>query len=111
MNLNQDRVPINLEEALTLLKEALTPQEKEEVKNMLSTQLHFSLGMHLRNEWSLWDDKSILVTWFKQTYGVDHADDVSGIIMECLINDLTGKPRRDKILAKQFIDHWKKDNK
>jgi len=32
MNLNQDRVPINLEEALTLLKEALTPQEKEEVK-------------------------------------------------------------------------------
>jgi hypothetical protein len=107
MNLNPDKVPINLEEALTLLKEALTPLETKAVKKMLSTQLHFSFGMHLRNEWSLWDTKNILNTWFKKVYGVDHADDISGIILECLINDLNGLPRRDKILAKQFINHWK----
>jgi len=110
MNLNQDKVPVNLEEALVLLKEALSDAEKEEIKKMLSTQLHFSLGMYLRNEWSLWDKDSILCMWFLTTYGVNHADDVSGIILECLINDLNGEPRRDKILAEKFIRHWKKQS-
>lgn len=110
MNLNQDVVPINLEEALTLLKEALSDAEKAETKKMLATQLHFSLGMYLRNEWSLWDKDSILCMWFLKTYGVNHADDVSGIILECLINDLNGEPRRDKILAEKFIRHWKKQS-
>ena len=80
MNLNQDRVPINLEEALTLLKEALTNAEKAETKKTFATQLHFSLGMYLRNEWSLWDKDSILMRWFKKNYGIDHPDDVSGLI-------------------------------
>lgn len=96
---------------MTLLKEALSPQEKIETQKMLSSQLHFSLGMYLRNEWGLWDKDSIINMWFRKTYGVDHADDVSGIIVECLINDLTGKPRRDKILAKQFVEHWKKEDR
>ena len=110
MNLDQDKVPTTLEEALTLLKEALSLKEKDELKKMLSSQLHFSLGMLLRNEWGLWDSNSIINTWFNKTYGVNHADDVSGIIIECLINDLNDKPRRDKILAKQFINHWKNNN-
>lgn len=110
MKLNEDVVPTTLEEALTLLKEALSDDEKAEMKKMLSSQLHFSLGMYLRNMWSLWDKNSILGIWFLKTYGVNHADDISGIILECLINDLNGEPRKDKILAKRFIQHWQKQS-
>jgi hypothetical protein len=111
MKLNQDVVPTTLEEALKVLKEAMTPLEITETKKLESSELHFSLGMYLRNQWSLWDTKSKLNTWFYDTYGINHADDVSGIILECLLNDFNGKPRRDKILAKRFIAHWKKNNK
>ena len=110
MNLNEDVVPVTLDEALTLLKEALSPEETAELKKMLSSQLHFSLGMHLRNAWSLWDKDSKMGLWFLQTYGVNHADDISGIILECLINDLCGEPRKDKELAKRFIQHWQKQS-
>lgn len=108
MNLNQDKVPTTLEEALDLLKQAMSPEEAAKVKVMKPAELHFSLGMFLRNEWSLWQEGNILNVWFLKTYGVKHPDDISGIILECLINDMNGVPRRDKILAKQFIDHWKK---
>lgn len=107
MRLNPDRVPSNLEEALILLKEALDPKDISEIKKLQSSELHFSLGMFLRNEWGLWDENSIINTWFTNIYGVNHADDVSGIILECLLNDLNGVPRRDKILASRFIEHWK----
>ena len=111
MKLNQDSVPATLDEAIRLLQEAMTSQEIKEVSKLESSELHFSLGMYLRNQWSLWDKDSIINTWFRTTYGVDHADDVSGIILECLINDFNGQPRKDKILAKKFIEHWKKNNK
>ena len=108
MNLNQDTVPVNLEEAVHLLQLALSPSEMETVRKSSTSKLHLSLGMYIRNEWSLWDVDTILVTWFRKTYGIHHADDVSAIIIECLVNDLNGQPRQDKVLAKQLLDHWKK---
>ncbi len=111
MKLNQDIVPSNLEEALKLLKEALTKNEVKEIKPLDSSELHFTLGMYLRNQWSLWESKSIIVKWFKKTYGVNHADDISGIILECLINDLNELPRKDKEVAAECIAHWKKYKK
>jgi hypothetical protein len=113
MNLNQDRVPIDLEECLKLLKEALSVDEIAEIKKPTFSpeKVHFSVGMFLRNEWSLWDAETILVKWFERTYGVTHPDDISGIVLECLKNDIKGEPRRDKELAAEFIEHWKNQQK
>lgn len=121
MNLSLDKVPSNLEEAVSLLKDALDENEKAVVKNIIVTKLHVlhvSVGQCIRNEWSLWERKNVLPQWFKKQYGVDHADDVSAIIIECVVADLLGRPRKDKELAKEFIEHWnthkkkinKKDN-
>jgi hypothetical protein len=108
MNLNQDRVPANLEEAVKLLKEAMSDVEKILVEEMTRSDLHLTVGQLIRNEWSLWATENVLTKWFKENYGVDHADDVSGIILECVIADLNDRPRRDKELANEYIDHWNK---
>ena len=107
MKLNEDKVPANLEEALLLLKEAITPLELAEIKKSTSVELHPSLGRIVRNEWSLHEGGNIISVWFFKTYGISHADDISGIILECLINDLMGVPRRDKEVAEKCIKYWK----
>lgn len=108
--IDQDKVPVNLEEALTILKEGLSAEDIKEFKrpSFSPTQIHFSVGMMLRNLWTLWDKQSRLVLWFKNRYGVDHADDVSAIIIDCLHKDINELPRRDDALAESFIKHWKK---
>jgi hypothetical protein len=110
MKLNQDKVPINLEDAVSILKEGLDKDDIVEIKqpNFQPSQVHLSIGMLLRNEWSLWDKSTICVVWFKKNYGIDHADDISGLILHCLCADIRGEPRKDKELAKRYIDHWKK---
>lgn len=109
MKLNPDMVPINLEEAIKTLTEGLTPEDIAEIKrpNFVPSQVHMTVGIMLRNEWSLWDKDSILMRWFKKNYGIDHADDVSGLILDTFCRDIRGEPRRDKELAKRYIAHWK----
>jgi hypothetical protein len=110
MILNPDKVPSSLEDAIATLREGLAEADITELRRATfdPAQLHFSVGMLIRNEWSLWDKETILVKWFKQKYDLDHADDISGIILDCLHRDVIGKPRRDSELAKRYIDHWKK---
>lgn len=113
MQLNQDKVPATLDEAVQILKEGLSTADIAEIKTPKfdAARVHFTVGMMLRNEWSLWDKDSILVRWFQGRYGISHADDVSGLILDCLCRDVRGEPRKDKELAKKFIDHWKKQEK
>jgi len=108
VNLNQDKVPIDLEEALVLLKEALNPNDILELKKLTARQMHLEVGGTIRNDWSLWETGNILNVWFKQAYNTDHADDISAIILECLLNDLNGEPRKDRAFAKKLVDIRKK---
>jgi len=109
MKLNPDLVPTTLKEAIETIKEGLTQDDLIAIKNPTfdGARVHFTVGMMLRNEWSLWDKDSILVRWFKKNYDINYADDVSGLILDCLVRDVQGIPRRDKELAKQYIQHWK----
>jgi len=106
--LNKDNIPLTLEDALSLIKNVLTSKDIDEIKNpnFSPDQLHFGTGMYLRNTWKLWESKTPLVKWFKETYNIDHADDISSIILDCLHKDIVGEPRRDTIMAKEFIKHW-----
>ena len=113
MKLNLDIVPSNLNDAVNILTEAMTPHDIKNIKasEFSPTSLHFSVGILIRNEWDLWDVKSRLVNWFRDNYGVDHADDISSIILDTLYRDITGQPRQDKELAKKHIAHWEKQKK
>jgi len=108
VKLNQDVVPIDLEEAVDLLKKALSPDDILEFKKLTARQMHLEVGGTIRNDWSLWESGNILNVWFKQAYNTDHADDISAIILECLLSDLNGEPRKDRALAKKLVDIRKK---
>jgi hypothetical protein len=107
LNLNMDRVPTNLDEAVKFIKSEMTPDFIEFVKKSNSTDVHFSIGMQIRNDWSLWNLENHLVKWFEKEYGLTHADDISGIILNCVWMDIQGKPRGDNEYAKEIGLYWK----
>jgi len=113
MKINPDKVPVNLDDAVSILKAELLPGDIKEFKNkhFCPSHMHFGFGMMLRNEWSLWDTDSQLVRWFKAKYGIDHADDISSMILDCLYRDVLKKPRQTEALAATYIAHWKKMKK
>jgi hypothetical protein len=109
MIIPEDLVPRDLDEAVNVLKSSLTEDELKEMKRTasVSTHQHHGWGTNIRNAWSLWDKTTTLPVWFEKTYGVSHADDISGIILECLWSDVRNEPRKDKELAAEYIQHWK----
>lgn len=111
--MNQDIVPTNLNECIRVIVEDLSQEEIDGIKNPKSSSVqgHFGVGMYLRNSWSLWEADTHLVKWFKQEYGIEHADDISAIILECVWCEVRGEPWRDKEVAKQCLDHWKQMEK
>lgn len=109
MNISQDLVPTNLNEAISEIVNNLKPSDIKEIKKSKSDacDVHFGFGMFLRNNWCLWDKNSRLVKWFKNKYDIDHADDISGLILDCVWRDVKKMPRRDKKLAKSYVKYWK----
>lgn len=102
--------PNNLEEAVEILKKHnATPEAKSTIIKLKDTSmLHHGYGTALRNSWNLWVKTSPIVKWFKDTYDIDHADDISGIILDAFIADMQGKPRKTDTLVARYKAHWKK---
>ena len=106
LGLNMDRVPMNLEEAVNLIKSEMPSDFVEFVKKSSPSGVHFGLGMQIRNDWSLWDLENPLVKWFDKEYGITHADDISGLILDCVWQDIKGLPRRDREQADKTKKYW-----
>jgi hypothetical protein len=88
-------IPKDLDECFVRLKAMLSPHDVERIKRGDEhdmTQYHFGLGLWMRNNWGLWGD-SPLVRWF-QARGVDHADAMSGVILESFWRHLNGRPSK-----------------
>lgn len=86
-------IPGDLDAAIKELKTMLTPELLHKMKSGTEDGMikyHFGLGMWMRNNWGLWHG-SALAEWFKAK-GVDHPDNMSGVILDSLWRDLNGKP-------------------
>jgi hypothetical protein len=84
MNLDQDRVPGSLEEALSLLDSALTTEEKEAWRSMVAARmfdLQAKIARTLRNDWSLSDGETPLRIFFREL-GLDDAEEVSLLLID-----------------------------
>jgi len=100
-------IPKDLDECLVQLEKLLKPENIEKMrsgteKDMI--QYHFSLGRWMRNNWGLWGG-SRLAKWFN-TQGIEHPDDMSGIILNSFWRHLNNKPIKLDQQVKYYQDYW-----
>lgn len=70
--------------------------------------LHHSLGRWVRNTYALWAPESKAHTYMKNTFGLDHADDMSSIILGAYTARLRGNEYNPWPDVKRFKAHWAK---
>lgn len=105
-----DRVPRTLDEAVEMLFVAVPDDVKQQIKESNDSTFaivqHHNLGRWCRNNWSLWDREMPLARWFIDTYRLGHADDTSGLIFHCLVRRIQ---ERDPEIAREverYHRHW-----
>jgi len=75
--------PQSVAEAVSALLAQIKPEDKEQIRRMEQkdlTDLHFSLGMYIRNNFGLWQGNRALLA----DCGNVHEDDASGVIIQAL---------------------------
>gem|GEM_PF-4636392 len=86
-------IPNDLESCFLQLDSLFGTEIKEWIKCLpdgdFSTEVHMNFGMYLRNEWGLWK-RSVLCNYFLGL-GINHPDDMSGIIFDSYQRRLKGK--------------------
>lgn len=101
--------PVDLEGALAVLIKGLSPDDVAQIKSVPEDGMalfHHGPGRNLRNEWGLWGD-SPLRRYFVGL-GIDHADDMSGIILTSLWRRLHDEPIRLEEQVQFYKDNWAK---
>lgn len=110
ITVSEDSVPFNLDEAVDSLKQGCGDSAISWIKSNNPTSCHFGFGTTLRNKWSLWDKETKLVKWFESEYGINHADDISSVILDSLWRDINNQPRRPRELSERSLKYWKTIN-
>lgn len=111
---NPDSVPVTLQECLDNLKIYLDGEDVGQLQHYDHNPFiveKAGAAKFLTGAWSLMDDETRLVMWFKQEYDVGNGDQIAEMILDCLFCDVKGIPRRDKELAKKFSGKKKKEVK
>lgn len=80
-------IPKNLEEALSILNEVVSDEDKEYLKENGAISAHFSLGMWIRNNFGLWENSEFYEYLFNKV-GLTHPDDMSNYVIEEFIKTL-----------------------
>jgi hypothetical protein len=109
MSINlETKIPTTIAEAVDLIVDGLDEKEREVILNNPSESMHFSAGMGLRNGWGLWQKDSPVKLDAVKTYGIAHADDLSGLIMEWAWAKVRGEDFDPFVYCKKYEDHWAK---
>jgi hypothetical protein len=102
--------PGSIEEAITYFEHHWPAKEKEKFKlkpeRQAVMELHFSVGMWIRNEWIRGNRDTALLHQFL-ALDIHHPDDMSGIILTCLHRKLNNRPLDIEGMAKASVDGWK----
>lgn len=98
--------PKTIAEAVAYLAEALSEESRAALIARGPEYFHMTNGMAIRNGLGLWSPESPLVVSAKATYGVDHADDISGLILLGLYGEVSGEPVDLDAEAADYRAHW-----
>lgn len=87
------------------------PEKEKDFINVCSmkqmAQYHLGAGMWMRNNWGFWKQEGLLYNFFKDL-GLFHADDMSGILLECYWKRAHKVPYDLQAQAKYYQDYWAK---
>lgn len=102
-------IPKDLEECFTQIDRILPDSIKQarltQTEDQFSSRMHMGLGLWIRNNWGLWKG-SRLSKYFNEK-GINHPDDMSGIILDSYYRKKAGKEIK---LEEQIIfyqNYWK----
>lgn len=91
----QQRMPQNVDEAVKFFEKQWTQKEKQDFRNKPEnaavTELHFSVGLWIRNNWIHGGRNKALSEYFLKL-GIHPPDDMSSIILISLHRKLNNKP-------------------
>lgn len=104
----REHCPDTLQEAVAILYADLTPDEARliEQSDPDMAMFHHTFGRAMRNGWKLWLAESPLHQFFKREYELEHADDMSGMILKALRCRVTGDFFDSFKQANAYHDHW-----
>lgn len=112
-----NNIPSNLDEAIDILVNEFIASSSETISKILDEDTetfqiheHFNTGLHIRNAWNLWDNKSPLVKWFNNK-GIYHGDDISSLIIKAFHSRIRNNSNFDFNKEIQYyIKYWEKHN-
>ena len=95
-------IPRTIQECFAELDRILSDEDKRAIMsfpNKYSTgELHFTLGMYIRNRWQIWTNEPLLDYFAKQSkFGFADPDGVSGKILEEYYDYLKKEPDYDRL--------------
>lgn len=102
-------IPRNLDECFAELENNSDKKSLEEWLLMdegdAVFNIHFGVGMGIRNNWGLWGGENELCKFFN-SIGIKHADDMSAIIFFSFHRQKNGKPIQLEEQVKIYWKHW-----
>ncbi|QIE58693.1 hypothetical protein G5B37_03685 [Rasiella rasia] len=102
-------IPTDLNDAIAFFECKWSEENLNEFKNKeeqkATSELHFGTGRSLRNNWKLWAGTSELSKFFRDL-GINHPDDMSGIILTSLHRKLNGIEIKLDNQIKYYKDYW-----
>jgi len=108
MHIKQDVVPSTIEEAMTLIRDGLSEDDKKQIRETdHPSEFHFSVGVWLRHIWTLWDARTRLRCAFARI-GLRHADDISVYLLARICTETRGEVFDAGAFVKRTHKHWKK---
>lgn len=102
--------PATLTEAIAELRRSLRPEDLEEMRSAPEEAMagyHLDLGMWIRNNWGLWSDGPLARHF--NGLGIEHPDDMSGIILTSLWRDLNERPLRIEEQVAFYREYWRQN--
>jgi hypothetical protein len=104
-------IPENLEDCFRELDKNLRPEDIEKIRQgeITPSDMHFGLGMGLRNGWRLWGG-SRLAKYFNGI-GIMHPDDMSGVILESYVRYLKKEPIKLDEQVAFYKKYWEESEK
>ncbi len=99
--------PQTIQQAIDAIIRDMTEDDKDALIQTGPEMFHMTAGRAIRNNLGLWDEHhNPIVRDAEATYGVTHADDISGLILLGVYGAVSGEPVDLDQEAASYRQHW-----